>query len=184
MFKFKLLDQVIINGVDELLTIIQINGDQCTVCGTNSTTYVVLKKEMTYIRSAKLHDKNELLAMYILVRNSAPIGLGINSVGHVAHIAANNFDSELSKEWECKSFKLRTCLVTDAEYDLAINKIQELGTRQDDELSYVEFFENDWKDNPNKLNISVAFAPRYTWPSLFKLFDLHSGIKLTKETEY
>lgn len=184
MFRFKLLDQVIVSGIDDILTIISIEGDRYTLCNVNSETYTVLEKELTYIRSPEYKDKHELLAMYILVRNSAPIGLGINSVGHVAHIACNTFISTLSREWADKSFKLRTCLVTDREYDRAIEVIKSMPPRAENEIPYVEFFENDWKLNSNNLNISAAFAPRYTWPSLFKSFDLHSGIKLTKENEY
>lgn len=103
--------------------------------------------------------------MYILVKNTAPIGLGINAVGHATFMAAQRFTSDVFKEWNEKSFRKVTCLVSPEEFDMAIEAITQI------DGSYVVFNENDWNDQ----DLSVAFEPRYSFPEIFKTFKLHSG---------
>lgn len=192
--KFKILDQVVVNTNDEVLTVIEnssigmIPVDKpysyanssyglFTLAGhlqssimyklaaSDGTIITVPENEITLVGSARKKLKADLLKMYVLVKNTAPIGLGINAVGHATFMAGQTFNSNVFNEWKEKSFRKVTCLVSPEEFDAAIQTIKEIGG------NYVVFNENDWNDQ----DLSVAFEPRYSFPEIFKTFKLHSG---------
>lgn len=130
------------------------------------STTLAYEEEISLVGSARKQLKSDLLKMYVLVKNSAPIGLGINAVGHVTFMAANSFHSEIFNDWKDKSFKKVTCLVSPEEFEAAIAAIKEVNG------NFIIFNENDWGDQ----DLSVAFEPRYIFPDIFKKFKLHSGV--------
>jgi hypothetical protein len=167
--EYSVLDRVIINDVDDVLTVISV---KCTVDGwrydlaTSEQLYKdIFEEDITFINTTKTHSKYDLLKMYVLVRDSAPIGLGINGCTHVGYLAGKTFNGPIMKDWEEKSFRKVTCLVSDADFYNAIKAIKEVNG------NYVIFRENDWDDK----ELSVAFEPRYSFPEIFKTLNLHSG---------
>lgn len=193
--KFKILDQVVVNTSDEVLTVIEntsigmipvdkpysyanstyglftfANHLQSSIiyklAASDGTIITVPENEITLVGSPRKKLKADLLKMYILVKNTAPVGLGINAVGHATFMAAQRFTSDIFKEWNEKSFRKVTCLVSPEEFDMAIEAITKI------DGSYVVFNENDW-DNQD---LSVAFEPIYSFPEIFKTFKLHSGV--------
>lgn len=128
-------------------------------------TRLARESEMTLVGQTRPQMKYDLLKMYVLVKNTAPIGLGINAVGHATFMAAQNFESSVFKIWEINSFRKVTCLVSPEELDAAIEAIKEVNG------NYIVFNENDWNDQ----DLSVAFEPRYSFPEIFKTFKLHGG---------
>ena len=98
--------------------------------------------------------------MYILVRQKAPKGWGVNAVGHAALMCYLRFKNESAmKSWLRYSFRKVTCLVSDEEYKLARKAGQ-----------YVEFIEDDLDNMP----LVLAFKPRAKFPCYFNGFKLYS----------
>lgn len=202
MRKFKLLDRVVVDDCEEVLTVVEVNPQQVlfnhsssissnnsglighlgawgggyspfsdqggfyTLAYSEGRTRLARESEMTLVGQTRPQMKYDLLKMYVLVKNTAPIGLGINAVGHATFMAAQNFESTVFKIWEINSFRKVTCLVSPEEFDAAIEAIKEVGWK------YVVFNENDWYDQ----DLSVAFEPRYSFPEIFKTFKLHGGV--------
>lgn len=169
--KFKILDKVARAGDAEIYTVVGYNCDANEYNIAHPLFEILFdipESELTFIYSEKPRSKYDFLKMYILVKDTAPIGLGINACSHVGFLAAKTFDSSIAEEWETCSFKKVTCLVSEDEFDEAIKEIEKIGGK------FVRFFEDDW-DKDDK-NISVAFEPRYSFPDIFKTFKLHSGV--------
>jgi len=104
------------------------------------------------------------MKMYILVKESAPSGLAINSVGHTALGTYLRFkNSKDTQDWLYSSYKKVTCSVTDEEFEQA----KETG-------DHYLFIEPDW-DNDNQ-QIAIGFAPREVWPQHFRKYSLY-GLK-------
>lgn len=167
--KFKILDKVCYGRDPEVYTIVGYNRDKDEYNIAHplfEIIYDVPESELTYIYSEKPKSKYDFLKMYVLVKDTAPIGLGINACSHVGYLAAKTFDSSIAEEWEKCSFKKVTCLVSEEEFNLAIREIEKIGG------NYVRFNEDDWECQ----DISVAFEPRYSFPEIFKTFKLHSGV--------
>lgn len=183
---FKLLDRVVVKDNDEVLTVIGSDIDlnfqsspyyhsSGAILSSRVTKYYVADSSgntssipgnlLTLVGSPRKQLKADLLKMYILVKNTAPIGLGINAVGHATFMAGQTFNSDIFNEWKEKSFRKVTCLVSPEEFDAAISAIKNVSG------NYVVFNENDWNDQ----DLSVAFEPRYSFPEVFKTFKLHSG---------
>ena len=129
MSKFKLLDKVVIDESEEVLTITEIifgshggyspwgnsiltrhtkitfdptvkqNEIQYKMADSEGKTWVRAESAITYISTPKKLVKYDLLKMFVLVKDTAPIGLGINAVGHAAFMAGRNFDSSIFKAW-------------------------------------------------------------------------------------
>lgn len=104
------------------------------------------------------------LKMYILVKDSVPIGLGVNAVGHAALATYLHYsDSEDMKEWLETSFKKVTCKVTDEQFKKA--KTYEDG---------VIITENALiDDNGKETEVALGFKPRNEWPEFFKSLKLY-----------
>lgn len=122
-------------------------------------------KFLTFIRATPAKEKYESLAMYIIVKDTVPTGLGINACSHAGYLAAKNFKGPVVEDWEKNSFRKRTCIVSQEQFDQCIKAIDDV------EGDYVLFQENDWYDEV----ISAAFAPRYSFPQIFKDIKLHPG---------
>lgn len=107
------------------------------------------------------------LKMYILVRESVPLGLGVNSVGHTALRTYLRFqDDPLTIAWvdDPKMPKV-TCVVTEAEFEKA-------QTYSD----FIVMTEAALDGQP----IALGFKPRESWPKFFgslRLFGAHLAPK-------
>ncbi len=98
--------------------------------------------------------------MYVLVRESAPLGLAMAAVGHAVLGVYLKFKNEPDmQDWLQNSFRKVVCKVTDAEFEAA----QKLDER------HLAFVEPDW----NNREIAVAFCPKEEWPTRFKFFRLY-----------
>lgn len=170
---YNLLDKVIVEGNPLICTVIGIsaeNPNRVTVTDGNIVIGVI---SPVLFRPNRPQTVASELAMYVLVRNTAPIGLGINAIGHVTHQAAHYFKDknyDNYEQWMDHSNKQRSCIVTDDEYYEAIEAAHEIG------LDYTEFVEPDWRYGDNK--IAVAFEPAVIFPNIFKTIKLHSGMHL------
>lgn len=167
--KFKILDKVARFGDDEIYTVVGYDYDKNEYNIAHPLFEILFdipESDLTLIYSEKPKSKYDFLKMYVLVKDTAPIGLGINSCSHVGFLAAKTFDSQITDEWEKCSFKKVTCLVSPEQFDEAIKEIEKIGG------NYVRFNEDDWECQ----DISVAFEPRYSFPEIFKTFKLHSGV--------
>lgn len=167
--KFKILDKVVWDTFPEVYTVIgfgQIKNTYNIIQPFSEKRFDVPESDLTLIYSEKPKNKYDFLKMYVLVKDTAPIGLGINACSHVGFLAAKTFDSQITDEWEKCSFKKVTCLVSPEQFDEAIKEIEKIGG------NYVRFNEDDWECQ----DISVAFEPRYSFPDIFKTFNLHSGV--------
>lgn len=169
---FELLDDVIHPMYDGIMKIVgkapggvlvfgDIEGAKSTVC--------VDENRLIKVNSFKYRSKYDLLKMYIIVDDSAPIGLGINAVGHVAYNSYRMFDQlELQQIWQEKSCRQVTCIGKSADIKQAINDAI------NSDIPFLDFHEPDW-EGANGRPISVAFSAQYQFPPIFREFKLHSG---------
>lgn len=118
----------------------------------------------------KVQSKKSLLKVYVIIKDSAPLGLGINAVAHLGFMLNVLSHTKHFDDWKTYSFKNVTCLVTDKQYEEAIDALREEGDSQ----GFIEFIEPDWEGSSGK-PIGAVFAPRYSFPPIFKTFKLHSG---------
>lgn len=100
------------------------------------------------------------LKMYILVRESVPIGLGANAIGHTSLATYLRYhDDALVREWvTSKHFRKVTCIVSDVQFEKA-------KTYPD----HVVMTENALGD----AEVAVGFKPREEWPEFFKSLRLY-----------
>lgn len=101
----------------------------------------------------------ENLKMYILVRESIPIGLGVNAVGHSSLACYLRFkDHPEVQEWlESPGFKKVTCVVTDGQFEAA--------KKVEDNIIMCE-------RSLNGEEVALAFRPRRDYPKHFKFYQL------------
>lgn len=107
------------------------------------------------------------LKMYILVKGSVPVGLGVNAVGHTSLATYLKFkDDPVLQDWvTSKHFRKVTCVVSDKEFEKA-------KTYQD----HVIMTENALGD----VEVAIGFKPREHWPEFFKslkLFGSHLELR-------
>lgn len=101
--------------------------------------------------------------MYILVRDSVPLGYAINAVGHASLACFLRFASHRNMQWWlADSFKKVTCKVTDEQLMLAMQAIGPEG--------HVVVTESVIGHE----TVAVAFCPRKEWPEVFATFKLYS----------
>jgi hypothetical protein len=177
---FAPLDQVALDGHDNdiVFHVVNVDVDVDSIYPTlkNSPSYTLLApngdmrhnikaQQMKLIRHTEAKSKYDSLAMYVIVKNTAPIGLGINACTHAGYLAGRKFSGQDFEDWEKYSFRQRTCLVSPEEFDECIRASEETGG------AYVIFNENDWNDQ----DLSAAFSPRYSFPPIFKKLKLHPG---------
>lgn len=100
------------------------------------------------------------MRMYILVRDKAPKGHGVNAVAHASLMCYLEYQKDPDViQWLAHSFRKITCIVTDEELNLAKKSGH-----------YIEFRENTL-DN---MLLAVAFKPRKDFPCYFNGFKLYS----------
>lgn len=111
------------------------------------------------------------LKMYILVKRSVPIGLGVNAVGHTSLATYLKFkDDHVLQAWlASKHFRKVTCVVSDREFE----KAKEYS-------DYVIMTENALSGTPND-EIAIGFKPREEWPEFFKSLRLFGSHLQEKE---
>lgn len=167
---FKILDKVALEGSEFVWTVIghDVNIKKPVIIANHEgQVECVPANKLAYISSEQKRSKYDALAMYVIVKDTAPIGLGINACTHAGYLAGKQFNSQIHSDWEKYSFRKRTCLVSPEEYDECINAIKAING------NYLEFAENDW----NNQALSAAFEARYSFPSIFKKIRLHPGFK-------
>lgn len=166
---FKVLDKVARDGHEFIWTVVGYNGHtgNCVmVADSEGKVETTSESQLTYISSEGKRSKFDSLAMYVIVKDTAPIGLGINACTHAGYLAGKQFKGQVHSDWEKHSFRKRTCLVTPEEYDECIKAIKAVNG------NYLEFIENDWGNQA----LSAAFEARYSFPSIFKKIRLHPGM--------
>lgn len=166
--KFNPLDEVSYASDEQVFSVI--GYDESNKTYTLLEPYGVLvtdvdESDIIFIRSKKRNVKFDFLAMYVIVKDTAPIGLGINACTHAGFMAGRTFSGQVFQDWMNFSFRKRTCLVSPEEFDKCIEEIKKV------DGDYVVFNENDWGNQ----DLSAAFAPRYSFPSIFKTLKLHPG---------
>ena len=166
--KFNPLDEVSYASDEQVFSVI--GYDESNKTYTLLDPYGVLvtdvdESDIIFIRSKKRNVKFDFLAMYVIVKDTAPIGLGINACTHAGFMAGRSFFGEVFEDWMKFSFRKRTCLVSPEEFDKCIEEIKNV------DGDYVVFNENDWGNQ----DLSAAFSPRYSFPPIFKTLKLHPG---------
>lgn len=168
--KFKPLDYVAYNKDEIVYQIVDVEScdmpSKYNIIAPNGCYHEnVSEEQLKLINNSHEKSKYDSLAMYVIVKNTAPIGLGINACSHAGFLAGRKFSGKDFEDWERYSFRKRTCLVSPEEFDECIRAIKDIGGQ------YTVFIENDWNDQ----ELSAAFAPRYSFPSIFKKIKLHPG---------
>jgi len=99
------------------------------------------------------------MKMYILVKESIPLGIAMTAVGHAAVACYKKYqDTEDMKTWLDKSFKKVVCKVNDEEFEKA------------------KVVENNIVLTESSLNnqeTAIVFAPREEFPKQFKFYRLY-----------
>ncbi len=104
-----------------------------------------------------IHD--EKLKMYILVRDSTPLGIAIVNVAHASIACFRKFEyEEVMLEWISGPFYKVVCAVSDKDFEAA----KKLG-------QHVVIHEGGFGE------VTMAFCPRWEWPRKFKYFRLYGA---------
>jgi len=103
------------------------------------------------------------MKMYILIKEAAPIGLGINAAAHAALAGYLQFkDTPEVIEWLQGPFRKVTCKVTEQEFETA---------KQFPDHRVLT--ESAWENK----EIAIVFKPRAEWPKAFQFFRLYKEAK-------
>jgi peptidyl-tRNA hydrolase len=99
------------------------------------------------------------MKMYILIKESVPLGIAMVTVAHASLAAYLKFkDSPEVKEWLSGPFRKVVCKVTDSEFEKAKT------------FEYAVVLTESALDNQE---VAIAFKPRQEWPKAFKFFKLY-----------
>ena len=99
------------------------------------------------------------MKMYILFRESLPIGFAILAVAHASLACYIKFrDSPDVEAWLAGPFYKVVCRVTDAEFEAA-KLLEDSVVLTESALDNVE--------------VAIAFRPRAEWPKAFKFYRLY-----------
>lgn len=97
--------------------------------------------------------------MYILIKESVPLGLAMTAAAHASLAVYLKFkDTDEVIEWLSKVFYKRLCVVNDKEFENA--------KATEDHVILTE----SALDNQE---VAIAFKPRKEWPKMFKFFRLY-----------
>lgn len=168
MSNIEILD--IVAYENEVYTVTDMTSTSCTIYN-NIKRLKVSKIHLTLIKKHHTQDLTDFLKCYIVVRDLAPIGMGINSAAHAGYCISKMTSPNIAI-WDKKSFKKVTCIATEEQFEDCIKEIKKVGGREG--VDYMIFVETDWKHGTDQ-RMSIAFAPRIAWPSVFKNLKLHSG---------
>lgn len=99
------------------------------------------------------------MKMYILVRESVPLGIGIVATAHASLGCYLKFrDAPEVSQWLSGSFRKVICKVSDAEFEAA--------KEFEDHLVLTE-------SSLEGAEVAIAFRPRDEWPKAFKFYRLY-----------
>lgn len=99
------------------------------------------------------------MKMYILIRDSVPLGLALVAVGHASLACFLRWkEDDDMLDWLDHSFRKVICRVSDAEFE----KAKEF---EDFEVLKESALENQ--------EVALAFKPRDQWPKAFQFFKLY-----------
>ena len=114
--------------------------------------------------------QDDKLKMYILVRESIPIGTAVVNVAHASVACLRKFEHEkLMAEWISGPFYKVVCSVSDKDFEAA-KKLEQ----------HVVIREGNYGDE----EIAIAFCPRWKWPRKFKYFRMYGAEPKVKMQEY
>lgn len=100
-----------------------------------------------------------MMKMYILVKDSVPLGFAMVAVAHASLAAYLRFEEEAEvKAWLSGSFRKAICRVSDAQFDEAKNT---------PDCVVITESALDGQE------VAIAFKPREEWPKAFKFFPLY-----------
>lgn len=101
------------------------------------------------------------MKMYILVKESVPVGYALVAVAHASLAAYLKFqDSPEVSEWLAGPFYKTICKVTDAEFEQA-KTVPDHVIITESKLDGAE--------------VAIAFKPRAEWPKPFKFYRLYKS---------
>lgn len=99
------------------------------------------------------------MKMYILIRESIPLGTAIVAAAHASLAAYLKYrDSDEVREWLAGPFRKTVCRVSDEQFERA--------KKYDDHVVLTESALNDQE-------VALAFKPRAEWPKAFRFFQLY-----------
>jgi peptidyl-tRNA hydrolase len=99
------------------------------------------------------------MKMYILVRESIPLGFAMVAVAHAPLVTHLRFqESDDHKEWLSTSFKKVVCKVSDAEFEKA---------KQHSDFVVITESTLDHQE------LALGFKPRAVWPKAFNFYRLY-----------
>jgi peptidyl-tRNA hydrolase len=99
------------------------------------------------------------MKMYILIKESVPVGLAIVAAAHASLAAYLKFkDSPETSEWLAGPFRKVICRVSDTEFEAA-KAIADNVVLTESALGSIE--------------TAIAFKPRKEWPDHFRFFRLY-----------
>jgi hypothetical protein len=105
--------------------------------------------------------KDDKLKMYILVRESIPLGVAIVNVAHASVACFRKFeDDELMQKWISGPFYKVVCAASDKDFEAAKKLDNHVVIRE---------------GNYGNEEIAIAFCPRYEWPRKFKYFRMYGS---------
>lgn len=97
--------------------------------------------------------------MYILIKESVPLGLAITAAAHASLAGYLKFKgTEEVEEWLSKVFYKRLCVVNDKEFENA-KSLEDHVVMTESALDNQE--------------VAIVFKPRKEWPKMFKFFRLY-----------
>lgn len=99
------------------------------------------------------------MKMYILIKNSAPLGNAITSAAHASLACYLKFkDTPEVVEWLSGPFYKAVCKVSEKEFENA--------KAVEDHVIMTE-------SKLNNQEVAIAFKPREEWPTQFKFYQLY-----------
>lgn len=102
------------------------------------------------------------MKMYILVKETVPLGLAVNAVGHASLSCYLDYEKdEVTQQWLKESFKKVTCVVSEQEFEEAKGRSEEKTI----------ITESDYDNN----EVAIAFKPRNKFDKYFKKFKLYGA---------
>lgn len=100
------------------------------------------------------------MKMYVLVKESVPLGKAVVSVAHASLAAYLKFEqSPEVQEWISGPFYKMVCKVSDKEFENAKKDVEDHVVLSESALDGAE--------------VSIAFKPREEWPKWFKFLRLY-----------
>ena len=100
------------------------------------------------------------MKMYVLVKESVPLGKAVVSVAHASLAAYLKFEqSPEVQEWISGPFYKVVCKVSDKEFENAKKDVEDHVVLSESALDGAE--------------VSIAFKPREEWPKWFKFLRLY-----------